>query len=146
MADQSEFSYTMTGLHYSANDNEEVTASSDWEGTATGFEAVFGTLIVTFPLADTNASSGTCRWVGGAAPDDGSVLAAIAEGTWQRPEGEHRWNVEVTAKISNGDRLKGVGVVGPRSRTTIPPGHTGGARDYREDVSRGRANATHSGI
>jgi len=34
----------MIGLSYAENDNEEVIASSHWEGTATGFGAVFGTL------------------------------------------------------------------------------------------------------
>ena len=117
MADQSELSYSMTGLRYSANEKKEVTASTDWEGTATGFGAVFGTLIATFPLADANASTGTCRWVGGATPDDGSLLAGIGEGTWQRPAGEHLWNIAMTVKLSNGDQVKGVGVLDLGSRS-----------------------------
>ena len=117
MSDQSEFSYKMTGLSYTANDNEEITSSSDWEGTATGFGAVFGTLIVTFPLAEANAPTGVCTWVGGATPDDGTVLGTIGEGTWQRPEGEHKWNIALTAKVSNGDRLRGQGVVDLATRS-----------------------------
>ena len=64
MSDQGEYSYKMTGLSYTANANDEVTTSSDWEGTATGFGAVFGTLKATMPLTDANAASGACTFVG----------------------------------------------------------------------------------
>ena len=84
MSDQSEFSYKMTGLSYTANDNDEVTISSEWEGTATGFGAVFGTLRATMALTDANAASGPCTFVGGAAPDDGSLVLGIGEGIWER--------------------------------------------------------------
>ena len=117
MSDQGEYSYKMTGLSYTANTNDEVTTSSDWEGTATGFGAVFGTLKATMPLTDANAASGACTFVGGAAPDDGSLVLAIGEGTWERPAGEHKWTLTLAMRLSNGDRIKSQGVVDLATRS-----------------------------
>ena len=117
MSDQSEFSYKMTGLSYTANDNDEVTISSEWEGTATGFGAVFGTLRATMALTDANAASGPCTFVGGAAPDNGSLVLGIGEGTWERPAGEHKWTITLAMRLSNGDQIKGQGVSDLATRT-----------------------------
>ena len=112
-----EFSYKMTGFSYSANADRDVTTSSHWEGSATGYGAVFGTLSVTTPLADAGATSGSCTWVAGAALEDGTSAAAILEGTWQKLEGQHKWTLKLAGKDSNGVQLSGQGEIDLAART-----------------------------
>ena len=111
------FSLKQTGVSYSKNDNDEVTVASDWEGTATGYGTVFGTLSVTFPFADAGAATGTLTWVSGAALEDGTSVAGIGDGTWQQVPGQHKWTVTIDNRVSNGDRLRGTGEIDLAART-----------------------------
>ena len=91
-----------------------VVASSHWEGAATGFGAVFGTLSV--PL-EGGATGGPCTWLGQAFLDDGTWVTGVGEGTWQQVEGEHRWKFSFPAiEISNGDRIRSEGEIDLETR------------------------------
>ena len=46
-----EFNLKNTGMSFNITADSQLQQTSDFEGTATGFGAVFGTLIITQPLA-----------------------------------------------------------------------------------------------
>ena len=55
------------------------------------------------------------EWVGEAFLEDGSVLGGIGNGTWERPEGQHIWNLVVhvrrNADLSNGEKQRAEGTI-----------------------------------
>ena len=103
MSDQiGEFSLKHIGNTYGTNSGGDVTVSVNWQGEASGFGTVWGTLISSNPLSESNATSGKVQWVGEAFLEDGSVLGGIGNGTWERPEGQHIWNLVVHVDLSNG--------------------------------------------
>ena len=111
-----EFSLQLTGAHTEKTDNG-VNAHSHWEGTATGYGTVFGTLTVPLSLAETNPTSGTCTWAGQAFLEDGTSLIGVAEGTWQKVEGQHRWTTSMVGENSDGSRLRSEGEIDLASRS-----------------------------
>ena len=110
MADQGDFSFKHTGNSQAKTDDGRIAASSNWEGTATGFGTVFGTLCVPISFADAGATSGPCTWVSQAFLDDGTRLLAHGTGTWEEA-GQHKWKIGLDVEISNGDRLHGDGEI-----------------------------------
>lgn len=109
-----EFSHKHTGTSFTKNSDGLVVASSHWEGAATGFGAVFGTLSV--PL-EGGATGGPCTWLGQAFLDDGTWVTGVGDGTWQQVEGEHRWKFSFPAiEISNGDRIRSEGEIDLETR------------------------------
>jgi hypothetical protein len=118
MPEAGEFSLKQVGgTAFTTNDRDEVTAASDWEGTATGYGTVFGTFSVTFPLAEAGGASGSCTWVSAAVLDDGVTLAGIGAGTWVQVAGQHTWTVKLELRVSNGDRLRSEGTIDLATRT-----------------------------
>lgn len=88
-----------------------LSANSTWEGTATGFGTVFGSLI--FEVAD-GATGGKVQWLGQAFPPDSEFV----NGTWLKVEGAHRWRIILPALVlSTGSVLHCEGEVDLESRT-----------------------------
>ena len=111
-----EFAHRHTGSAYSKAADGTIVANSNWEGTATGFGAIFGTLSV--PLPEGGATSGTCTWMGQAFQEDGSWSSGIGDGTWEQIEGKHRWKMHFPAiKVSSGESLRCEGELDLATRT-----------------------------
>ncbi len=111
-----EFSLKLGGITYARLEGGGVECTTNWEGDATGYGAVFGSLI--FPLADGGAPGGTCTWVGQAFPEDSPWVSGVGEGTWQQVEGLNRWTISIPVfEISNGDRIRLEGEVDLETRT-----------------------------
>ena len=119
MAESSgEFSLEMKGQTTESIDNG-VRLISNWEGTATGFGAVFGTLTVDLSFDDVAATSGTCRWVAVAFLPDGGRDAGTAEGTWTQHAGRNAWSMNLTVTTASGQKIRSEGEIdlGNRSWT-----------------------------
>ncbi len=111
-----EFAHRHTGSSFSTDASGTVIATSNWEGEATGFGAVFGSLHV--PLGDSNATSGSCSWVGQAFLEDGTWATGVGEGTWEQVGGGHQWKLHFPAlTVSSGEVLRCEGVIDLESRT-----------------------------
>ena len=74
-----EFSFKHTGNMLAKTDDGQVSINANWEGEATGYGGVFGTLNITQPLDDFNNKSGTCSWVGQGFLDDGTTVGGLGE-------------------------------------------------------------------
>ena len=112
-----EFSLKHTGTTYAKNSDGEIASYVSWEGTATGFGVVFGTLCFTNPLAAGGATSGSCSWVGQAFLEDTTTTTALGEGTWQQVEGEQKWSVSQEIELSDGSRIRSEGEIDLAART-----------------------------
>ena len=89
--------------------------NSSWEGAATGYGTVFGSLI--FDVVD-GGTGGSVQWVGQAFPPDTDFLNANGSGTWAQVEGAHRWTISIPViAVSNGDRVRCEGQVDLATRT-----------------------------
>ena len=109
-----DFAHRHMGTSYSAREGG-VVSESDWEGVATGYGAIFGSLIVDVP---DGATGGSVQWVGQAFPEDGAFLNASGKGTWEQVEGAHRWTISIPVlEVSNGDRLRCEGQIDLATRT-----------------------------
>ena len=106
-----EFSLKHIGNTYGTNSDGDVTVSVNWQGEASGFGTVWGTLVSSNALSDSNATSGEVKWVGEAFLDDGSVLGGIGNGTWEKPENEHVWKLIVHVDLSNGEKHRSEGSI-----------------------------------
>lgn len=106
-----EFRSTRASWSMSKTADGGIQTASSYEGTADGFGAVFGTLTRTQALAEAGASSGTCSYAGMAVNDDGSIIGAVGEGTWERIGTEMRFSVIILAELSDGSKLRSEGVV-----------------------------------
>mgnify|MGYP001815580840 FL=1 len=117
MADAAgEFTLNHTGNAYAKNDEDVVVAYANYEGTATGFGTVMGTLA--FPLPVQGATSGAVTWTGQAFPPDQEPSTSFGEGTWEQVDGRHAWTISMPAlEVSDGTRLKTEGVVDLEART-----------------------------
>lgn len=106
-----EFSLKHIGNTYGTNSAGDMTSSVNFQGEASGFGTVWGTLISSNPLSETNATSGEVQWVGEAFLEDGSVLGGIGKGTWEKPENEHRWNLVMNIDLSDGEKQRSEGSI-----------------------------------
>jgi hypothetical protein len=106
-----EFSLQHTGNTYGTNSAGDMTSSANFQGEASGFGMVWGTLVSSNPLSETNATSGEVQWVGEAFLEDGSVLGGIGKGTWEKPENEHRWNLVMHIDLSDGEKQRSEGSI-----------------------------------
>ena len=117
MAESSgEFSLEMKGQTTESIDNG-VRLMSNWEGTATGFGAVFGTLTVDLSFDDVAATSGTCRWVAVAFLPDGGRDAGTAEGTWTQHAGRNAWSMTLTGTSASGQKIRSEGEINLGNRS-----------------------------
>lgn len=110
------FELNHTGNAYAKNDDDVVVAYASYEGTATGFGTVMGTLA--FPLPEQGATSGTVTWTGQGFPPDREPSTSFGEGTWKQVEGSHAWQINVPViEISDGTSLRSEGVVDLEAKT-----------------------------
>ena len=100
-----EFSMKMTG-HSEEAISSGTRLTSYWEGTATGFGTVFGTLTVDLSHDDIAATSGTCRYVAVAYLADGGRDAGAAEGTWTQHAGHNAWTLQLTGTTASGQKIR----------------------------------------
>ncbi len=111
-----EFELNHTGSAYLRNDEGVVVAYSNFEGTATGFGTVMGTLTV--PLPEHGATSGTAVWTSQGFPPDRDPATAVGEGTWEQVAGQHTWKVNMpNVEISDGTRIRTEGLFDLQART-----------------------------
>ena len=91
-------------------------AYANYEGTATGFGTVIGT--VSFPLPEGGATSGTCSWSGQGFPPGGSWVSGSGDGTWEQVDGRYAWKVSIPAVMnSDGSRIRSEGELDQEART-----------------------------
>ena len=110
------FELNHSGNAYAKNDDGVVVAYVNYDGTASGFGNVMGTLA--FPLPDSGATSGVCSWTGQGFPSDSPWTSSSGEGTWEQVEGKHAWKVSIPAlEISDGRVISSEGVVDLEART-----------------------------
>ena len=76
-----EFNLKNTGNSFNRTSDGQLEQASDFEGEATGFGAVFGTLVITQPLAEASQTKSACAWIGKALLGDNSILGGIGDGT-----------------------------------------------------------------
>ena len=87
--------------------------SANFEGTATGFGDVVGTLTA---RGEPGAEFGTCSWRSASFLENGDSSQAAGEGTWQKI-GKHRFQIRFTHAISDGRTVLSDGVVDVASRS-----------------------------
>jgi hypothetical protein len=118
MADPTgEYKFKNTGVVVSKTADGQVQQLMSYEGAATGFPVVLASLIMTTPLSEAAANSGSCSWVGRGVLDDGTFAAGFAEGTWERIGNELRANVSLVHEVSNGQKIRTEGVLDHNERT-----------------------------
>ena len=111
-----EFSFNQTGNAYVKGDDGVVVAYVNYDGTATGFGTVIGTLA--FPLPKGGATSGTCSWAGQGFPPDRAWVTGSGEGTWEQVKGRYAWKIRIPViEISDGSRLRSEGEIDLEART-----------------------------
>jgi len=88
-----------------------VLSQVNWEGTATGFGAVFAT--ATYVGGPKNGTFSEC---GTAYLDNGDGLSGIGQGTYES-SGKHQWRTESCMQISDGRRIASEGEMDLASRS-----------------------------
>jgi len=111
-----EFTLNHTGNTYAKNKDGVVVAYASYDGSATDFGTVMGTMC--FPLSENGATSGTCSWAGQAFQPDGTSSSSSGEGTWEQVEGTHAWKTSIPAMaISDGRVISSQGEIDLEART-----------------------------
>ncbi len=105
-----EFSLKQTSSVY-AEDGTSVQLAFD--GTATGFGTVLGTLT---GRGEPGADTGTCTWRSQAFLEDGEVVDGMGEGYWDK-SGKHKWRIRGINRTSDGRCFASDGVIDLASRS-----------------------------
>ena len=111
MARSGEYSFTRTGFTLTETSPSVLTHVTSFEGSATEFNAPFGSLSYSQPLGEGGASSGTCTWVAKTVLEDGTVIADIAHGTFERIGMELRIRIKLDHDLSDGRKRKTEGIL-----------------------------------
>ena len=106
-----EFSMKAITATYSPGPAGGVLSQVNWEGTATGFGAVFGT--ATFGGGPKGGSYSLCTE---AFMDNGDIMTGIGQGTFETV-GKHRWRTEGFMQLSDGRRIAGDGEIDLAARS-----------------------------
>lgn len=106
-----EFSFKFTSLITTSGPAGSVLNQFTWEGTATGFGAVFTTT-----TSVGGPKNGTFSECGTAYLDNGDSLSGIGQGTYEST-GKHRWRTADFIQISDGRRMAKEGEVDLASRS-----------------------------
>jgi hypothetical protein len=106
-----EFSLKAITATYSPGPAGSVLDQVNWEGTATGFGAVFGTATYVG-----GPKGGTFSYCAEAFLDDGQAVTGIGQGTFEST-GKHRWRTEGFIQISDGRRVATEGEMDLASRS-----------------------------
>ncbi len=89
------------------------TITADYDGTATGFGTVLGSLILQVTPGSTQ---GTCSWRGQSFQDNGDRSVAKGEGTWEDC-GTNQWRIRLLVNSSDGQTFGTDGVLDLASRS-----------------------------
>ena len=111
-----EFSLKHTGSTYAKN-GDEISSFVSWEGTATDFGAVFGTLRFPSTMAEGGVTGGPCSWVGQSFLEDGTTLLVDGEGNFEQVAGKNQWVVHMKMDVSNGNKIQSKGTIDLQART-----------------------------
>ena len=106
-----EFSLKAITATYSPGPAGSVLSQVNWEGTATGFGAVFGTATYVG-----GPKGGTFSYCAAAYLDNGDAVTGIGQGTFEST-GKHRWRTEGFIQISDGRRVATEGEIDLASRS-----------------------------
>jgi hypothetical protein len=106
-----EFSFKMVNQTNSVGPAGSVLVQVNFEGTGTGFGAIFDT--TTFVGG---GKDGTFSQVGSAYLDNGDVLSGVGQGTYES-KGKHRWATASIVQLSDGRRIGLTGEIDLASRT-----------------------------
>ena len=106
-----EFSLKAITATYSPGPAGSVLSQGNWEGTATGFGAVFGTATYVG-----GPKGGTFSYCAEAFLDNGNAVTGIGQGTFEST-GKHRWHTEGFIQISDGRRVATEGEMDLASRS-----------------------------
>ncbi len=106
-----EFSFKFTSITNSPGPAGSVLIQVNWEGTATGFGAVFST--VTYVGGPKDGTFSDC---GTAYLDNGDGLSGIGQGTYESA-GKQRWHTQGFIQISDGRKIASEGEIDLASRS-----------------------------
>ena len=106
-----EFSLKMVTQTNTPGPAGSVLVQVNFEGSGTGFGAIFDTSTFVGGGRD-----GTFSQVGSAYLDNGDVLSGVGQGTYES-KGKHRWSTQSTIQISDGRRLSSTGEIDLAART-----------------------------
>lgn len=110
-----EFSMAHVVSSYSRNSSGDIVSTTDWRGsgssTTLGNAQVFGSFITAAPLAESNAKSGEIEFIGESFLENGAQIGSVAEGTWEKEENEHSWNIVMDGENSLGHKRRFEGKV-----------------------------------
>ena len=106
-----EFSYKAATVTYIPGPAGSVLAQANWEGTATGFGAVFATATYVG-----GPKGGTYSDCGVAYLDNGDSVSGMGQGTTESI-GKHRWRTKGFVQISDGRRIAAEGEIDLASRS-----------------------------
>jgi hypothetical protein len=106
-----EYSLKAVTATYSPGPAGSVLSQVNWEGTATGFGAVFGTATYVG-----GPKGGTFSYCAEAFLDNGDAVTGIGQGTFEST-GKHRWRTEGFIQISDGRRIATEGEMDLASRS-----------------------------
>ncbi len=106
-----EFSFKAITSTHSPGPAGSVLNQVNWEGTVTGFGAVFTT--TTYVGGPKGGTYSSC---GAAYLDNGDGLTSIGQGTYESV-GKHRWRTESFTQISDGRRMRVEGEIDLASRS-----------------------------
>ena len=102
------FSFKGTTVTYAAGADGGGLVAINFDGTATGYGTVLGTL--TFFEDAPGSKTGRTNWVGTAFLDDGTEVQGSSEGFYE-DAGKHKWRVRGLLRTSAGTVLLSDGVV-----------------------------------
>jgi hypothetical protein len=106
-----EYSLKMITMTLSPGPAGSVLNHVNWEGTATGFGAVFGTATFVGGPKD-----GTFSWCSTSFLENGDGLTAMGQGTYEST-GKNKWHTETHLEISDGRRTSSEGEIDLASRS-----------------------------
>ena len=106
-----EYSLKAITVTYSPGPAGGVLSQVNWEGTATGFGAVFGTATYAG-----GPKGGSYSWCAAAYLDNGDVQNGMGPGTYESI-GKHRWRTEGYIQLSDGRRVAGEGEIDLAARS-----------------------------
>ena len=106
-----EFSFKAITSTHTPGPAGSVLNQVNWEGTGTGFDAIFAT--ATYIGGPKGETYSTC---GAAYLDNGDALTSVGQGAYESI-GKHRWRTENFMQMSDGRRLRGEGEIDLASRS-----------------------------
>lgn len=110
MPEAGEFSLEHKGTTYIKTD-DGLDNYVNFQGTATGYGTVIGTLKGSNPLTGPISTSGPCTWSSQAFLEDGTTVTAHGEGSYEQLTDQQKWNITLDIEISNGDKIRSEGQI-----------------------------------